>query len=66
METYSAQMQAAVVHQVQQASTPELLQLLAYYRLRGGPGRSLVVQEITERRQRRQINYPPQQAAQQR
>jgi hypothetical protein len=66
METYSTQMQAAVMHLVQQASIPELLQLLAYYRLRGGPGRALVVQEITERRQRRQVNYPPNQAAQQR
>jgi uncharacterized protein YoaH (UPF0181 family) len=62
MEAYSAQMQAAVVHQVQQASIEQLRELLAYYRLRGGPGRALVVQEITERRQRRQVNYPPQQA----
>ena len=58
MEAYSAQMQAAVVHLVQQASVQELRELLAYYHRRGGPGRGIVVQEITERRQRRQINYP--------
>ena len=60
METYSVQMQAAVMHLVQQASVQELRELLAYYHRRGGPGRALVVQEITERRQRRQVNYPAQ------
>jgi uncharacterized protein YoaH (UPF0181 family) len=59
METYSAQMQAAVRHEVQQASIEQLRELLAYFRQRGGPGRGIVAQEITERRQRRQVNYPP-------
>jgi hypothetical protein len=59
MEAYSAQMQASVLHQVQQASLCELLDLLRYFRQRGGPGLGLVTDEIRERWARRRLNHPP-------
>jgi hypothetical protein len=59
MEVYSAQMLAAVQHQVQQASVCELLELLRYFRQRKGPGLGLVTDEIRERSARRRLNYPP-------
>lgn len=59
MEAYSAQMQAAVLHQVQQASSKRLLELLAYYRQRQGPGLVLVETELRDRHARRQLNHPP-------
>lgn len=58
METYSAPMHAAVLHQVQQASLERLLELLAYYRQRQGPGRELVETELRARHARRALNYP--------
>jgi len=59
MEAYSAQMLVAVQHQVQQASIERLLQLLAYYRQRQGPGLALVKTEIRQRWARRCQNFPP-------
>jgi uncharacterized protein YoaH (UPF0181 family) len=61
MEAYSAQMLAAVQHLVQQASIERLLELLAYYRRRQGPGLALVETELRARHARRQVNYPPHQ-----
>jgi hypothetical protein len=63
MEAYSNQMHAAVLHDVQQASTERLVELAQYYRRRQGPGLALVVAELRERQARRQTNYPPKQAA---
>jgi hypothetical protein len=57
MEAYSAQMQAAVLHQVQQATIRRLRELLTYYRLRQGPGLALVIAEIRARQARRALNY---------
>jgi uncharacterized protein YoaH (UPF0181 family) len=59
METYSAQMEAAVVHLVQQATIERLRELLAYYRQRKGPGLALVETELRARQARRLLNYPP-------
>jgi hypothetical protein len=59
MEAYSAQMLAAVQHQVQQASIGRLRELLAYFRQRQGPGLALVILEIRARIARRAHNYPP-------
>lgn len=59
MEAYSAPMQAAVQHEVQQASLQRLLELLAYFRQRQGPGLALVTDEIRARQARRARNYPP-------
>lgn len=59
MEAYSAPMQAAVQHQVQQARLERLLELLEYFRQRGGPGLALVIAEIRARQARRALNFPP-------
>ena len=59
MEAYSAPMQAAVLHQVQQATIERLRELLAYYRQRQGPGLALVETEIRQRWARRCLNFPP-------
>jgi hypothetical protein len=50
MEAYSAQMLAAVRHQVQQASVCQLLEMLRYFRQR---------KEIKARWARRRLNYLP-------
>ena len=57
MEAYSAQMQAAVLHEVQQATIARLRELLAYYRQRHGPGLTLVEAELRARHARRVLNY---------
>lgn len=58
MEAYSDQMQAAVLHDLRQASALRLVELAAYYRRRQGPGLALIVAELRERQARRQTNYP--------
>ncbi|MGI4870500.1 MAG: hypothetical protein ACRYFX_04895 [Janthinobacterium lividum] len=58
MEAYSAPMHAAVLHQLQHASLERLLELLAYFRQREGPGLALVIAEIRARQARRALNYP--------
>jgi hypothetical protein len=57
MEVYSAQMLAAVQHQVQQASICRLRELLVYFHQRRGPGLGLVKAEIRARLARRARNY---------
>lgn len=63
MEVYSARMRDALENDVQQASTLRLVELAAYYRKRKGPGLALILAELRDRQARRQLNYPPKQAA---
>jgi hypothetical protein len=59
MEAYSRQLHAAILRDVQQATTDRLRQLLAYFRRRRGPGLALVETELEEREKRHQQNHTP-------
>jgi hypothetical protein len=62
MEQYSKRMAVAVRRELRQANGKRFEALLAYYKVRGGPGLALAKQEATERATRTQSNYPPQAA----
>jgi hypothetical protein len=65
-EVYSKRMAVAVRRELRQANGPEFAQLLAYYKVRGGPGLCLAEKELAEHQQRqthnRIYNTPPQAA----
>jgi hypothetical protein len=61
-EVYSKRLAVHVRNALRQANGPEFAQLLAYYKVRGGPGLALAKAEQELREKRHQINYPPQAA----
>ena len=61
-EAYSKRMAVGVRRELRQADGARFAQLLAYYKVRGGPGLPLAEAEATARAQRQQLNYPPQAA----
>lgn len=61
-EAYSKPMAVAVRRELRQADGARFAQLLAYYKVRGGPGLALAQQEAAARAQRHHLNYSPQAA----
>lgn len=62
MEVYSKRMAVAVRRDLRQANGIRFAELLAYYKVRGGPGLTLAKAEQELREKRHQVNYPPQAA----
>ncbi|MBJ6145721.1 hypothetical protein [Hymenobacter sp. BT559] len=66
MEQYSPRMAVAVRRELRQANGKRFAELLAYYKVRGGPGLGLAPKELAERQSRqthnRIYNNPPQAA----
>jgi hypothetical protein len=55
-------MAVAVRRELRQANGKRFAELLAYYKVRGGPGLGLAQKEQEAHLQRQQLNYPPQAA----
>jgi predicted phosphoadenosine phosphosulfate sulfurtransferase len=62
MEAYSKRMAVAVRRDLREANAKRFAELLAYYKVRGGPGLGLAQKEQEAREQRQLTNYPPQAA----
>ena len=60
MEAYSKRMAVHVRRELREADGARFAQLLAYYKVRGGPGLGLALKEQESRLQHQQINYSPQ------
>jgi hypothetical protein len=61
-EAYSKRMAVHVRNALRQANGTEFAQLLAYYKVRRGPGLALAEAEQLQREKRHSLNYPPQAA----
>jgi hypothetical protein len=61
-EAYSKRMAVGVRRELRQADGQRFAELLAYYKVRGGPGLGLAQKEQQLREERHSLNYPPQAA----
>jgi hypothetical protein len=57
-EAYSKRMAVHVRNALRQANGAEFAQLMAYYKVRRGPGLALAKVEQQLREERHQVNYP--------
>jgi hypothetical protein len=62
VEAYSKRMAVAVRRELRQANGKRFDDLLAYYKVRGGPGLGLAQKEQEARLQRQQLNHSSQAA----
>jgi hypothetical protein len=61
-EAYSKRMAVHVRRELREADGARFTHLLAYYKVRVGPGLELAQKEQADRLKRQQTNYPPQAA----
>ena len=61
-EVYSKRLAVHVRRELRQADGERFAALLAYYKVRGGPGLALAKAEQQLREERHSLNYPPQAA----